>query len=55
MIKRRNRVYSQLEKLIRQLKTIIGEAISNPKQSNVSWEAYFWGDREVERYSLPIK
>ena len=42
-------MFKQFRKQMAQLKVTIFAV------ARMSWEEYFWGDREAERYSLPIK
>lgn len=44
-------MFKQFKKQIAQLMASLVEET----RMNISWEDYFWGDGEVERYCLPIK
>ena len=55
-MKRHASLYSQFVEQIANLKQIIErEALSHRKKSTMTWESYFWGESEIERYCLPIK
>lgn len=56
MIERLNRGYLRLIKQAALISQRMDDGIlSYLKLGNLSWEEYFWGDREPERYYLPIK